>query len=119
MKNFMKKAGAVAMSLALFVGNTPDADACTGFLVGKKASVDGSAFISYNSDDYGMYGFLQFLPAAKHPKGAMRRIVDGDTFKYLCDIPEARETYSVMGHICIGCTVGSVHSVVWVHHHIL
>ena len=99
MKNILKKAGALAMSLALFAGNTTEADACTSFLVGKKASADGSAFITYNSDDYGMFGFLQYLPATKHPKGAMRRIVDGDTNKFLCEIPEARETYAVMGHI--------------------
>ena len=27
--------------------------ACTSFLVGKKATTDGSTFISYNADDYG------------------------------------------------------------------
>ena len=42
--------------------------ACTSFLVGKKATTDGSTFISYNADDYGMYGHLIYLPHAKHPK---------------------------------------------------
>ncbi len=73
--------------------------ACTSFLVGKKASADGSAFITYNADSYGMYGRLIYLPAAKHAKGTMRRIVDGDTNHYLGDIPEAAETYAVMGNI--------------------
>ncbi len=73
--------------------------ACTSFLVGKKASADGSAFITYNADSYGMYGKLSYLPAAKHAKGTMRRIVDGDTNHYLGEIPEAAETYAVMGNI--------------------
>ncbi len=73
--------------------------ACTSFLVGKKASADGSAFITYNADDYGMYGRLLYFPAAKHAPGTMRRIVDGDTNHYLGLIPEAAETYAVMGQI--------------------
>jgi len=82
-----------------FIAATPEAEACTSFLVGKKASADGSAFITYNADDYGMYGMLRYYPAAKHPKGTMRRIVDGDTNEYRCDIPEAPETYAVIGNI--------------------
>lgn len=73
--------------------------ACTNFLVGKKASADGSAFISYSADSYGMYGKLVYLPAMRHKKGEVRRIVDGDTNHYLGQIPEAEETYSVMGNI--------------------
>lgn len=75
------------------------AEACTSFLVGKKASADGSAFITYNADDYGMYGRLLYYPAAQHPKGTMRRIVDGDTNHYMGEIPEAETTYAVMGNI--------------------
>ena len=73
--------------------------ACTSFLVGKKASVDGSAFMTYNADSYGMYGRLLYYPAGKHAEGEMRRIVDGDTNHYLGDIPEAAETYAVIGNI--------------------
>lgn len=73
--------------------------ACTNFLVGKDASADGSTFISYSADSYGMYGKLLCYPAAKHAKGEMRRIVDGDTNHYLGEIPEAPETYSVIGNI--------------------
>ena len=88
-------AGALCMAL---LTATP-ADACTSFLVGKKASADGSAFITYNQDDYGMFGRLHYLPAADHAKGSMRRIVDGDTNHYLGEIPEAPHTYAVMGYI--------------------
>lgn len=73
--------------------------ACTNFLVGKKASADGSAFITYSADSYGMYGRLIYLPAAKYAQGAMRRVVDGDTHHFLGYIPEAPETFAVMGNI--------------------
>ena len=87
----------VVAALCLFAAT--QAPACTSLLVGKKASADGSAFITYNADDYGMYGRLLYYPAARHAKGAMRRIVDGDTNHYLGQIPEASVTYSVMGNI--------------------
>ena len=44
--------------------------ACTNFVVGKDASVDGSTMISYAADSYALYGYLHFAPAADHPAGA-------------------------------------------------
>lgn len=88
----------VLVALVWTIATIPS-EACTSFLVGKKASADGSAFITYNADDYGMYGRLLYLPASKHAKGTMRRIVDGDTNHYLGEIAEAPETYAVMGNI--------------------
>ncbi|WP_279149165.1 dipeptidase [Segatella bryantii] len=73
--------------------------ACTNFIVGKSASVDGSVICSYNADSYGMYIGLCHYPAAKHAKGEMRKIVDWDSHKYLGEIPEAAETYNVIGNI--------------------
>lgn len=73
--------------------------ACTNFIVGKKASADGSVLCTYNADDYGMFQRLAFYPAAKHAKGDMRKIYDWDTNKYHGEIPEAAETYSVVGNI--------------------
>lgn len=75
------------------------ASACTNFIVGKKASVDGSVFCSYSADDYGMFIGLCHYPAAKHPKGTMRKIYDWDTKEYHGEIPEAAETYNVIGNI--------------------
>ena len=98
MKQFIKPIAA-AIALCGSLAATPEAEACTSFLVGKNASADGSAFITYNQDDYGMFGRLHYLPAADHAKGTMRRIVDGDTNHYLGDIPEAPHTYAVMGYI--------------------
>lgn len=73
--------------------------ACTNFIVGKKASADGSVFCTYNADDYGMFIGLCHYPAGKHPKGQMRQIYDWDTKEYHGQIPEAEETYNVIGNI--------------------
>ena len=75
------------------------AEACTNFIVGKKASVDGSVICSYSADDYGMFQHLCHYPAGKHPKGTMRRVVDWDTNEYRGEILEAEETYNVIGNI--------------------
>lgn len=75
------------------------ANACTNFIVGKKASIDGSVICSYNADSYGAYMPLYHFPAAKHQKGDKRQIFDWDTNKYLGEIAEAEETYNVVGNI--------------------
>lgn len=87
------------LTLGLGLATLTQADACTSFLVGKNASADGSAFITYNQDDYGMFGRLGYYPAATHAPGTLRAIVDGDTNHYLGQIPEAEQTYAVMGYI--------------------
>ena len=53
-----------------------DAMACTNFIVGKGASVDGSVICSYNADSYGAFMSLYHYPAAKHQKGDMRKIFE-------------------------------------------
>lgn len=75
------------------------ANACTNFIVGKKASTDGSVICSYNADDYGLFIGLCHFPAGKHAKGEMRKIYDWDNKKYHGEIPEAPETYNVIGNI--------------------
>lgn len=87
---------AAAIIAAAYV-NT--AEACTNFIVGKKASVDGSVICSYNADDYGMFIGLCHYPAGKHAKGEMRKIFDWDTKVYHGEIPEAADTYNVIGNI--------------------
>ena len=73
--------------------------ACTNFIVGKAASTDGSVICTYNADDYGMFQNLCHFPAAKHAKGDMRQVYDWDTGEYHGAIPEATETYNVIGNI--------------------
>jgi dipeptidase len=73
--------------------------ACTNFIVGKKASKDGSVICSYSADSYGMFQGLVHRPAARHQKGEMLKIYDWDTNKYHGEILEAEETYNVIGNI--------------------
>ncbi len=74
-------------------------NACTNFLAGKNATVDGSTLISYAADSYALYGTLYHYPAADHKPGTMRQIHDWDTGKYLGEIPEAAHTYNVIGNM--------------------
>ena len=73
--------------------------ACTNFLVGKNASVDGSTMISYAADSYGMFGFLHFAPAQDWPEGAMREVKDWDTGRPQGAIPQIAHTYTVVGNM--------------------
>lgn len=70
---------------------------CTNLIVCKGASVNGSTIVSYSADNYGSYGYLFFFPRGEHKKGEMRPIYHYDTGNYLGEIPEARETYQVVG----------------------
>lgn len=84
---------------AIMSASAMEASACTNLIVGKKASVDGSVLVSYNADDYGMFGHLCHYPAGTHQKGVMRKIFDWDTGEYHGEIPEAPVTYNVIGNI--------------------
>lgn len=85
--------------LSAFLGLVDMANACTNFIVGKKASADGSVICTYNADDYGLFINLCRYPAGTHPKGTMRKIFNWDTNKYQGVIPEAPQTYNVIGNI--------------------
>ena len=90
----MKKLFFLSMLLSAGVS----AWACTNFLVGKDASVDGSTIVSYAADSYSFYGYLHFSPAADYPQGAVREVVEWDTGKPLGTIPQVAHTYSVVGN---------------------
>lgn len=91
MKSFVLSAAMLLASSGAF--------ACSNLIVGKKASVDGSVMVSYNADDYGMFGHLCHYPAGTHPKGTMRQIYDWDSGVYHGEIEEAPVTYNVIGNI--------------------
>ena len=91
----MKKLFLLFFSITFSVSS----EACTNFIVGKAASKDGSVICTYNADDYGMFIGLCHYPAAKHAKGEMRKVIDWDTKEYHGEIPEAPETYNVIGNI--------------------
>lgn len=70
---------------------------CTNLIVGRKASADGSVIVTYSCDDYGAYGFMNWLPGGRHAKGDMRQLYHYESNNYLGEIPESEHTYSVIG----------------------
>ncbi len=88
----------LVLSAAMLLASS-GAFACSNLIVGKKASVDGSVMVSYNADDYGMFGHLCHYPAGTHSKGSMRQIYDWDSGVYHGEIEEAPVTYNVIGNI--------------------
>lgn len=88
----------LVLSAAMLLASS-GAFACSNLIVGKKASVDGSVMVSYNADDYGMFGHLCHYPAGTHPNGSMRQIYDWDSGVYHGEIEEAPVTYNVIGNI--------------------
>ncbi len=72
---------------------------CTNFLIGKKASKDGSTLISYSADSYNLYGELYHWPAKQYKPGTMLEVYEWDSGKYLGEIPQALNTYNVIGNM--------------------
>lgn len=72
---------------------------CTNFVAGKLATTDGSTLVTYAADSYFLYGALYHHPAATHQPGTMRKVYDWDSGKYLGEIPEVEQTYSVIGNM--------------------
>ena len=92
----LKKLSLITLSVVLLASPVW---ACTNFLVGKKATTDGSTFISYSADSYYLFGALYHYPAAVHPAGTMLDIYEWDTGKYLGQIKQAPQTFNVIGNI--------------------
>ncbi|MDH6534467.1 dipeptidase [Parabacteroides sp. 52] len=95
----MRKKGRIALVLCMILFAGWEIMACTGVLVGKKASVDGSVMISYSADSHTLYGELYRWPAATWPKGSMLQVTEWDTGKPLGQIPQVEQTYSVIGNM--------------------
>lgn len=88
-----------ASILALFLTVAGYALACTNFMAGRDATVNGDILVSYAADSYSLYGFLRYQAAADHPEGSVRKITDWDTGKPLGEIPQIGHTYSVVGNM--------------------
>jgi len=73
--------------------------ACTNFLVTKGASKDGSTMISYSADSHTLYGELYHWAAAKYTKGALLKVIEWDTYKYMGQIEQSSQTYNVVGNM--------------------
>ena len=75
------------------------AKACTNFIATKGATTDGSVYVTYSADDYGLFTNLCHYAAGKHAKGTKREIIDYDSGESHGFIDEAAETYNVIGNI--------------------
>lgn len=73
--------------------------ACTNFIVTKGASKDGSCMVTYAADSHTLYGELYYRPAATYPAGTWMDVIEWDTGKKLGQIPQALQTYSVIGNM--------------------
>ena len=88
----------IISAVAIVAGSLPGL-CCTNLIAGKGATTDGSVMMSYSADSHNLFGFLHHAAAGKHEKGEMRKIVEWDTNKPLGEIPQAPETYNVVGNM--------------------
>ena len=93
----MKRHFTPIIVMAAAVAASFDADACTSLIAAKGATADGSVMVTYAADSHNLYGELYNQPAADHPAGTMRKIVEWDTGKPLGEIPEVPHTYATIG----------------------
>lgn len=99
-QSIMKLSAIKVLALAAAsIAATSQADACTSLIAAKGATSDGSVMITYAADSHNLYGELYSQPAADHPKGATRKVVEWDTGKPLGEIPEAHHTYATIGNM--------------------
>ena len=73
--------------------------ACTNVIITKGASLDGSTLVTYAADSHTLYGELYYHPAMNYGPGAMMKIHDWDTGRYLGDIPQVAHTYQTVGNM--------------------
>ncbi len=72
---------------------------CTSLIAAKGVAPDGSVMITYAADSHTLYGDMPSTAAADHRAGAMRKVFDWDSGKFLGEIPQPAHTYSTIGHI--------------------
>lgn len=88
------------LTLALLVaGGGASVSACTNFLFTKQTTKDGSTMITYSADSHVLYGEMYHWPAGTWPEGTMMDVYDWDSGKYLGKIPQASQTYNVIGNM--------------------
>ena len=92
----LKRVIATAAVAAAAIGS---ALACTSLIASKGATADNSVMITYAADSHTLYGELYSQPAKDHPKGAMRKVYEWDTGRYLGEIPEVAHTYATIGNM--------------------
>ncbi len=90
----------LGVALGLGLCGISTADACTSLIAAPGATnpADGT-MITYAADSHTLYGELYRQPAADHPEGSMRPVVEWDTGRLLGSIPEVAHTYSTIGNM--------------------
>lgn len=94
-----KRLFSLAVAVAAIAWASPAADACTNLIVTKGASKDGSVMVTYSADSHVLYGELYRTPAADYAPGAMLKIFDWDSGRYMGQIPQVAHTYSTIGNM--------------------
>ena len=87
------------ITLAAAAFGCSDALACTSLIATAGATASGSSMITYAADSHTLYGALYHQDAADHPAGAVRRVVDWDSNRYLGDIAEAAHPHAPGGNM--------------------
>lgn len=83
------------------------ARACSNIIVTGGASADGNPMVGYNADSAALHGAVSHWPHGHHAKGAVREVFSWDLGIKLGEIPEAAETYNVIGNAnCQGLVIG-------------
>ena len=82
-----------------FLAFMQEINACTNILITKGASTDGSTFVSYAADSHDLYGELYYWPGRVYAPGTMLDVYEWDTGKYLGQIPQISQTYTVIGNM--------------------
>nr|WP_321451904.1 C69 family dipeptidase [uncultured Carboxylicivirga sp.] len=95
----MKNLTALTTALLIALVISLPGKACTNILVTKNASLDGSTMVSYAADSHDLYGELYFWPAATYDPGSKLKVHEWDTGKYLGEIDQASQTYTVIGNM--------------------
>lgn len=85
--------------LFIAMGAFGTASACTNFLLTKSTTKDGSTMVTYSADSHVLYGELYHWPAGTWPAGSMLDVYEWDTGKFLGKIPQAAQTYNVVGNM--------------------
>lgn len=84
------------VSLAIvLVDGSPQADHCTAFAVGPKASADGSSMVGQTDDAEGGPGSsIIFVPAQDHAPGSLRPVLDQETNRPIGSVPQVPHTFA-------------------------
>ena len=88
---------ALLLAFAAALSLSQPTDACTNFIVGKKASADGSVICTYNCDGFGFAAALSYSAPGRHAPGEMVAIRGWGPGSSVHYIPQAEYTYKVVG----------------------